>query len=293
MLIEEIENNQKEEVMIPTNDYVFKRIFGTVGNEKITAGLISSIIKQEIKTIKINETPITEKDMKDDKVGVLDLKARLNNEIVCNIEMQMAQQKDIDKRILFYWSKIYAEEIKEKQKYSALPKTIVILIANFKLPNLKEISRFHTKWQIREEECRKIILTDTLEFHIMELPKLIEQLQEDKIEKQDKDALWSLFILNPENVGDEYMEENEDLKLAKEELEKLKQDEHARYMAELRMKHIRDSQAIEECAFDRGMEQGRKEKQLEIAKKLISLKMSIEQIVQITELTEEEIKNIQ
>lgn len=60
--------------MIPTNDYVFKRLFGHVGNEKITAGLISSIIKQEIKTIKINENPITEKDMKDDKVGILDLK---------------------------------------------------------------------------------------------------------------------------------------------------------------------------------------------------------------------------
>lgn len=302
--------------MLPTNDYVFRRIFGHVGNERITAGLIGSIINQEIKKIKINEKRITEQDMKDDKVGVLDLKARLNNEIICNVEMQVVQQQDIDKRIMFYWGKIYTEEIKEKQKYSVLPKTIVILIANFKLKNLKEIPKYHTKWQIREEEYRKILLTNTLELHIIELPKLIKHLEENKEWKRDKVALWSMFILNPENVGEEEMKENEDLKLAKEELEKIKQDEHDRYMAELRMKHIRDMNGIKEFAYNEGREEGRedgmqegkkigiqqgiqqgmqegKRKEKEsTAKKLKKLKMPIEQIMEITELTEEEIKNI-
>ena len=274
--------------MLPTNDYIFHRLFGYVGNEKITAGLIGSIINQEIKTIKINENPITEKDLKEDKVGVLDLKVRLNDEIVCNVEMQLVQQYDIDKRIMFYWGKMYTSEIKEKQKYEVLPKTIVILIANFELNNLKEIPKFHTKWQIREKEYRKIILTNTLEVHIIELPKLLKQLEKNEGDKKEKVALWSMFLLNPENVGDEIMGENEDLKLAKEELEKLKQDEHEQYMAELRMKHIMDSKAIEKF----GYKQGEKNKQLEIAKKLLDLKMPIHQIIEITGLIEEEIKNI-
>ena len=307
--------------MVPTNDYVFKRLFGHVGNEKITAGLISSIIKEKIETIKINENPITQKDMKDDKVGILDLKAKLNNEIICNVEMQVVQQKDIDRRIMFYWSKTYIEEIKEKQKYSVLPKTIVILIANFELYNLKEIPKFHTKWQIREEEYRKIILTDTLEVHIIELPKLINQLSknsrndknsssflenvgdEDMNEKgnEEKLKLWLKFLLNPDSISEEDLIKNEDIRLAKEELEKIKLDEHERYMAELRMKHIRDSQAIEDYGFDRGLEQGleqglqrgSKNKQIEITKKLLAISMPIEQIIEITGLTEEEIKNIQ
>ena len=176
-----------------TNDYIFHRVFGQKGNEKITAGLISAIINQEIRTIKINDNPITEKDMKDDKVGILDLKAKLNNEMICNIEMQVVQQKDIDKRLLFYWAKMYTQEIKESQKYKALPKTIVILIANFRLNKIKEIPMFHTKWQIREEKYSKKILTDTLEFHILELPKLINQLKKEG-EKKDKVALGSMFI---------------------------------------------------------------------------------------------------
>ena len=35
---------ETEEALKPTNDYVFKRIFGHVGNEKITKGLINSIL---------------------------------------------------------------------------------------------------------------------------------------------------------------------------------------------------------------------------------------------------------
>lgn len=123
----------------------------------------------------------------------------------------------------------------------------------------------------------------------MELPKLVKQLEKNKVNKKDKVALWLMFFLNPENVGDEVMEENEDIKLAKEELEKLKKDEHEQYMAELRMKHIMDSKAIEKFGFKRGLEQGK----LEIAKKLINIKMPIEQIIEITGLTEEELKSIQ
>ena len=139
MTIEETTKIKDEEVMVPTNDYVFKRIFGHVGNEEITKGLIGSIIKEKINTIKINENPITEKDMIYDKIGILDLKVRLNDKIICNIEMQVVQQEEIEKRIMFYWGKTYTGEIKKGDKYGVLLKTIVILIANFKLERLKEI----------------------------------------------------------------------------------------------------------------------------------------------------------
>ena len=278
--------------MTPTNDYVFHRIFGRKKNEEITKGLIGAIIKQEIKTISIDENPITEKNIKDDKVGVLDIKARLNNNIVCDVEMQVAKQDNIEKRIMFYWSKVYTAEIQEGEDYGVLKRTIVILIANFKLDQLKEISKFHTKWQIREEEYRKIILTDTLEFHILELPKLKKQLKENKLDKKDKIAIWSTFLLNPENVGDEIMEENEDIKLAKEELEKIKKDKQEQRLAELRMKHILDQNSIRNSGIREGLERGIKKGKKEIAQKLLNLKMPIEQIIEITGLTEEEIKNI-
>ena len=274
--------------MNPTNDYIFHRIFGHVGNEEITKGLIGAIIEQDIQNIKLEETQITEQNIKDDKIGVLDIKVRLDNDIVCDIEMQVAKNDNIEKRIMFYWSKLYSSEIHSGEDYDVLHKTIVILIADFELDNLQIIPKYHTKWQIREEEYRKIILTNMLQINIIELPKLKKQLKENEGIKKDKVALWSMFILNPENVGEDIMEENQDIKKAKEELEKIKQNETDKRLAELRMKYILDQNSIRSSGF----REGKKETQLEIAKKLIALKMPIEQIIQVTGLTEEEIKNI-
>ena len=97
-----------------------------------------------------------------------------------------------------------------------------------------------------------------------------------------------MFLFNPENIGDEDMKENEDIRKAKEELEKIKQNEKDLRLAELRMKYILD----QNWARNSGFREGRKEGKKEIAKKLIEFKMPIEQIVEITGLNEEEIKSI-
>ena len=56
--------------------------------------------------------------------------------------------------------------IKSGNDYNQLEKGIVILISDYELESLKEIQKYMTKWNIREEEYQKIILTDILEFYI-------------------------------------------------------------------------------------------------------------------------------
>ena len=71
---------------VPTNDYVFKRIFDHVGNEEITKGLLNAILDTKVKKINLEGNTILERDLKDDKLGALDIKAVLNNSINCDIE---------------------------------------------------------------------------------------------------------------------------------------------------------------------------------------------------------------
>ena len=60
----------------PKNDYVFKRIFGYTGNEEITKGLINAILDDvEITNIEIDLKKELEQDLKDDKYGILDIRA--------------------------------------------------------------------------------------------------------------------------------------------------------------------------------------------------------------------------
>lgn len=87
----------KSKVVIPTNDYVFKRIFGRVGNEIITKGFLNSILSEKIESVDLEGNVVLEKDFMDDKFGILDIKAKLDNEIVCNIEMQIINHKNIEK----------------------------------------------------------------------------------------------------------------------------------------------------------------------------------------------------
>lgn len=282
----------KDDAMIPTNDYVFKRIFGKVGNEDITKGLISAIIGKKVRKVELSGSTILEKDLKDDKVGILDVKANLDNGKICNIEMQVTEQEDIEKRIMFYWSKLYFSQIQEGDQYENLHKTIVILIAKFKLDSIKDIENYHTRWTIREEEFSKIILTDVLEIHIIELPKLIKQLEKNTISKNDKVAIWSMFIMHPERIGEKEMSENNDIKKAKVELTKIQQDEREQYLAHLRMKHIMDSKAIEKHGYIKGKKEGKKESQAEIVLNMHKEKVNIEDICKFTKLNKEEVENI-
>ena len=113
--IKEIKRNKVKiigNLLNPKIDYVFKRIFGYIGNEEITAALLSYILKQQISNVKLDGNPILEKDILDDKVGILDIRAKIDNNINCNIEMQVVDKKNIEKRILYYWSKMYVKSIK-------------------------------------------------------------------------------------------------------------------------------------------------------------------------------------
>ena len=241
-------------------------------------------------------------------MGVLDVKARLDDDQLCNIEMQLVQKTNIEKRIMFYWSKLYSGEIKEGDDYNELHKTIAILIADFELDNLKPIEKFHTKWEIREEEYSKIVLTEVLELHIIELPKLIEQLNKNHTSKKDKVVLWSLFITNPKELGEKIMSENEDIKKANEELEKINADKHEQYLAHLRQKHIMDTKAVEEYGYLKGKKEGREEGKAEgeaigeargeargkkeMIKSMLKKGISIEVVADISKLSIEEIEKI-
>ena len=236
--------------------------------------------------------------MLDDKVGILDIKAKIDNEINCDIELQVVDRKNIEKRILFYWSKMYNMSIKSGKDYNTLEKGIVILISDYELDVLKEIEKYITKWNIREEEYQKIILTDVMEIYIIELPKF----EKYKEKTDNKLNSWVKFIENPEVVD---MKENKEVCKAKKVLEEISQDEHERYLAELRQKYIMDQKAIEGAGFDKGLkagieqgieqgiQQGIEQKTIEIAKKLKEQNIDIEVISKVTGLSIKEIENLE
>lgn len=264
-----------------TNDYVFKRIFGYKGSENITKVFLEDILNIKITEIELDCSTITEKEVMNDKVGVLDIKVNCGNTEQYDIEMQVASPKYIEKRLLFYWAKLYSQSIKVGENYKDLKNTKIILIADFKLSNLKNIEKVITKWKIREEEYKSTILTDVFEICIIELPKYKEYNEKLKSKKTN---LWINFIKNP---GEKIMSNDEELKETKkaieeaqEKLEEISNDEHERYLAHLREKYILDHNSAIYAAIE------------EVAQKMLENDIDMETIIKCTGLSKEKIEKL-
>ena len=148
--------------------------------------------------------------------------------------MQMINQENIEKRILYYWSKLYSNQLKRGENYNKLQRTICILFINEEIKKLENLP-MQTTWKIIETKERKIILTNDLELNIIELPK------QDKSEVNQELKKWIMFLQNPESEAVREMAQNdEEIKEAIEKLEEISSDEEKIRIAELREKYILD-----------------------------------------------------
>ena len=294
--MEQQKQNKKIKRYPPKMDIIFQAIFGEVGSENITKDFLEKILKRKIEKISLDKNPILRRELKDDKLGVLDIITELDGKEKCNIEMQLIDKNNIIERMLYYWSKMYTRQIKAGDDYNKLEKTIVILIADFNIKGLEEVE-YHSTWKIIEtNSVKKLILTDKFELDIIELSKINGR-------ENEKDQLldWLIFLENPESeMVTRKMEENENLKEAVEKLDRISEDEKMQRIIELREKAIRDEHAIYDKGLDdgiekgiqKGKEKGAREKQIEIAKSMLKENMDIEIIIKITGLTKEEIEKL-
>ena len=281
------------ELLKPTNDYVFKRIFGQKKNSDILKDLLQAILPNwNIKNVEPRQEVQLETDFITDKVCRLDILATLDDGTKVDIEMQMRNYNDIEARSLFYTTREYHQSLENGQDYIEIPKSIGIWISNFNVFN--DEGPFHEIVRLRRDYENQIF-TDKIEMHYLQLPKFKQKCKRisNKLEE------WLTFI-SFENMEELKMIENEKVKKAEEELEYLSGDEAERRIAYLRetaeidrkfaMTAARDQGRVEGRA--EGKSEGRAEGMVDVAKKMLAEKMDIDLIIKITGLTKDEIEKL-
>ena len=292
---------------MPTNDFFFKKIFGSVGSEKITKSLLEAILKIDITAIDLDKNPITEKEVLDDKLGVMDIRLEINGNIDCDVEMEMVNRGNIEIRLMRYVSKIFIRGLKVGEDYIEAKDSIAILVANFELDKHKEVKKILTEYEMREKDYGNIVLTDKIKVYILELPKI------ERMKSEDKNLnLWIKFIKDLEvkemadnEEKDEKLEEKiKAIQEAEKKYEELCQDEHARYIAELRQKYIEEIVSVRQLGYEKGIEEEKKEGKEEgkregieegikkVAKMMKDNNCSIGEIEKYTKLSKEEIEKL-
>ena len=280
--------NEKKSILQPKNDVVFKALFSR-GKPRITQAMLEAILKMKIDKLELDKSADLLNDNKDDKNGRLDLRAVINGNTECDIEVQLASNDNIAERFVYYWAKMYAANLKIGDTYSDLRKTISIIILDDDFKLTKNLERPQTTWRIRESEATHLVLTDYFEIIIIEIPKVVKAYQKTP---NDEVLQWMLFLDNPEKEEvARIMEENEDIKEAKEELERISQDDILRRKALNRTLEIADKLQLKKEAKE-AREEGIKDTKEQIVKKLINMNLSVQQIAKAVQLSEDEVEKI-
>ena len=268
----------------PTNDFVFKKLFGEEKNVDMLKDLVQAILPDlEIKKVEVHKDISLEKQLYTDKLGILDIVAELNDNTKINIEMQMKNFKNTIERSLFYQSGLYHESLKKGETYDEVYKTIGIWITDY---DVFDEGPFHEIARLRRD-YEKIVLTDKYELHYIQLTKFRKKCQRISTKLEQ----WLLFIVN-EKLEEIKMVDNEYVQKAEKELKYLTGDEEVRRLAYLREKAIRDELSAIKMGRKEGFEEGRKKEKLENAKKMLENNIEIAIISKVTGLTEEEIEKL-
>ena len=173
----------------PRVDVAFKKIFGTEENKDLLISLVNSVVGAQDQVVDIKLlNPYNHKNFKNDKLSILDIKAEGHHGRKFNIEIQITDEGDYDKRALYGWAKLYKE-------YSSLEKVICIHILNF--TSISQSKKYHNTFHVTEKESGISYFGD-LELHTVELTKFTDTVQGDvgEIGAKIKTALdmWSAFL---------------------------------------------------------------------------------------------------
>ncbi len=289
----------------PRVDIAFKKIFGVEENKDLLISLINSIVSEEdqVKNVTLLN-PYNYKSFKKDKLSILDVKAEGEDGKKFNIEIQITDEADYDKRALYYWAKLYTNQLKEAEDYGSLAKAIGIHILNF--TSILGVPAYHNVFHIREKETGLLYFKD-LELHTIELNKFLE---DGKKELKDfvgkiKSALdmWSLFLSRHDLLNKEKLPSNlNDPALKKAlgvlEIMNFTDDEWMAYEDRLKWFMIESNtlRKYEGKGFAegkaQGIEEGERKKAIAISKNMLSKGMDLETISSVTGLAVEEISQL-
>jgi predicted transposase/invertase (TIGR01784 family) len=168
----------KEERPNPLNDYLFMKYMGEKGDEEQLLAFLNAVLqktgKGRIASVKIEENRALTAEIIGDKSSILDLRAVMADGVRVNIEVQLRNLGNMDRRSLFYWALEYIRGIEAGQDYGELPKVIAINIVNFDFIPVDDV---HACFHLWEDTRRDVMLTDALEIHSISMPQF-RQLKE-------------------------------------------------------------------------------------------------------------------
>ena len=283
------------------SDIMFKAFYGRKENEEFLQDFLEAVLGEKIEIKKVMHDVRLEQLAKEQKFGILDLGVELEDGEFINVEIQIKNYKNIEKRTTFYACKKLIEQLGPGEDYRQLKPTIIIAILDYSFIKLPE---YITETVRVVKEHREYEINNDVKYYYIELEKFRKQ-NPDMTQKENQ---WLSFLdMERGDLLEMACKENDKVKRAVENYEVLTGDEEVKRLAEIRLMSKLEEKSALDCAREDGMKEGKEigreegreqerketiEKLRQIAKKLKKQKMPTKQISEITGLSKEEIEDL-
>ena len=282
-----------------TNDYAFKRLLGSEENKPLLQDFLECILDltpQQVLDLEFMDKELTKEEFSD-KTGILDVKLKLTDGTVIDIEIQASWNASFVKRTLFYWAKMYTADFKAGESYDKLHRCIAI---NIIADGFRLNDAIHSEYLLQEKTAHTV-LTDVLEVHFLDLQAAKKAKEEEKAAGKRGQLINWLRFIGATNRKERAMIATKSpvLQMLNEKIDVLTLSPTERKLYESRMKLKSDITTISESQYyagreegiQQGMMQGEAKGKLETAKNLLAMGLSIENIVKATGLTVQEVES--
>jgi len=270
----------------PRNDIAFRKIFGDENKKEILISFLNNLLNFAGTTKEIIDLTIADPyqvpKLKDLKQTILDIRAVDKRNIHYIIEMQVIHTAAFEKKVMYYVSKAYYQQLDKADDYPKLNQVIFLGFLDFVL--FKESPNYTTRHLILEENTNGHYFKD-FELNFVELPKFNKGLGE----LPDVKDKWIYFVKNASDMTiiPKEMQEPKEIREAFEAANRLTWSKEELDAYDDKGIYIQEERGRIEYA----KEEGKKEKALEIAKTMLSKGISIDIIVEATGITREEIEH--
>jgi predicted transposase/invertase (TIGR01784 family) len=283
-----------QERLNPLNDYLFLRIMGEKGDEEQLRAFLNAVLgrkgRDAIETVEIVENKTLAAEVIGDKTSILDARARTGRREWVDIEVQIRNPGNMERRSLFYWSREFSRGLDAGREYRESPNIININIVNYEF--LPQVPAFHTSFHIWEDTHREVLLTDALEIRFIDMVKF--RRHEGKDLRKEPLHRWLTWFDkdSPQAIVEEVIEMDTAIRKAEERLAYVSSDKEALRAYQMRELALSDWTSGINHARREGRKEGRKEGQREIASKMRKRGIPVAQIAEDTGLSVEDIEKL-
>jgi predicted transposase/invertase (TIGR01784 family) len=268
----------------PLNDYLFLKLMGEEGDEEQCLAFLNAVLGSKrlkpVTLVKILENKTFVAEVLGEKTSILDVRVETDNGERINIEVQLRDLQNMEKRTLMHWGREFTKGISAGGDYKELPKVITINIVNF--DNIK-LDDFHTCFHLWEDNHHDYLLTDVLEIHFINMVKFRKLKTGDFANNLER---WLTFfdINTPEEILQEVIKMDPAINKANERLTFVTQDKEF-----LRNYHLREMAMSD---WTTGIDTAIEKKQIEIARNMFNDGLPVEIIHKYTGLDIETIQSL-